>query len=125
MRYKIIAILIVCIFFTLSTLDTPEYVHFIKLDLPQHAIVSNILNMEIISKACNITFDNFISILENSIDSKEYFFPLIMLSDHLSPSVTVYCKSGLKYPNYRSAILIEENAGSEITKLVSISIIRS
>lgn len=129
MRLKIIAILVVCIFLTLSILDTPEYVHCINLDLPGsiglHATVFNILKVKIISKACNMARDNFISILENSIDNKEYFLPLILLYDHLSTFLTVCRNSDLKYPLHPITILIEENAVPEITKIIGISIIRS
>ncbi|MGA1839004.1 MAG: hypothetical protein ACMUIU_00115 [bacterium] len=126
MRLKIIAIFVVCIFFTLSILDTPEYVHCINLDLLDtsdlHVVVSNILKAEILSKFCDKTFENFISILENSIDNKEYFLSQIMLSDHIA---TIYGNSESEYPKHRFTFLFEENAVSEITKLIGISIIRS
>ena len=129
MRLKIIAIFVVCIFLNLSILDTPEYIHCINPDLPDsldlHLIVSNILKVEIISKASNMTFDNFISILENSIDSKEYFFPLKILLDYLSIFIKIYGNSDSEYPKHKFKILIKENAISEITKLIGISIIRS
>lgn len=129
MRLKIITIFVFCIFFTLSILDTPEYVHCINPDLPDsldlHVIVSNILKVEIISKACDMQFENFISILENSIDNKEYFLPLIMLSDHLSSFITIYGNNDSEHAKQIFKILIDENAVSEVTKLIGISIIRS
>ncbi|MGA1863974.1 MAG: hypothetical protein ACMUHX_02815 [bacterium] len=128
MRLKIIAIFVVCIFLTLSILDTPEYVHCINPDLPDsldlHLIVSNILNVKIISKAFDITFKNFISILENSLDDKEYFLPLIMLSDHLSSFISKNSNSYSEYPKQTFKILIDKNLVSEVTKLIGISIMR-
>ena len=129
MRLKIIAIVLVCIIFSLSILDSPEYVHCIHLDLPGsfglHAIVFNILKVQVISNVYYVTRDNFFSILENSLDNKEYFLPFILLSDHLS-SVLIGCQnSDPKHPAHPVTVFIEDNPVSKTQKLVGISIIRS
>ena len=129
MRLKTIAILLICIIFTLSILDSPEYIHCIHLDLPGalalHAIVFNILKVDIVSKCYYVTENNFFSILENSLDNKEFFLLLNFISCHLL-SVLIDCRNtDLENLSYTLTVFIENNTIATIPKLIGISIIRS
>lgn len=129
MRLRIIAILLVCIIFALCILDSPEYIHCIHLDLPVsfdlHKIVMNILKVDFVCKSYYVTWDNFFSILENSIDNKESFLPFILVADHLL-SVIIDCRNNdLESPAQPFPVFIEDNLIPKTLKLTGISIIRS
>ena len=129
MRLKIIAILLICIIFALSMLDSPEYIHSIHLDLSGsfdlHTIVTNILRVEFIFKDYYVTRDNFFSILENSIDNKESFLPFILITHHLSAVITDFQNTELKNPVLPFPVFTEDHPIRKTQKLVGISIIRS
>jgi len=126
---RIIAILLVCIILALSIIDSPEYIHCIHLDLPGsldlHAIVFDIIKVDIISKCSYEIRDSFFSILEDSLDHKESVISLFFLAYHLLSFLIGRRNTDLGDPALSLSVLVEQPLISNVPNLIGISVIRS
>lgn len=76
MRLKVVAIFLICIFLALSILDAPEYVRCMDVGICEflelHAHSVYILNLDVMRHHSHEARNNFFSILEDIVDSKEF-----------------------------------------------------
>ena len=75
LAFKVLAILLICLILSLSILDAPEYVRCTNVGMCEfldlHAHQANILKLNTIMRFYNTAKNNYSSILENLIISKE------------------------------------------------------
>jgi len=135
MRLRVLAIILVCLILMLSILDAPEYVRCTDtgicefLDL--HGHVADIQKSDILKHVSYIVINNFFSLLENSINSKELIQNFIIFcipdtrdSFKISCPLLIGQNKDLEKTNHITPFK-ENSLYSQNLKLVQISVIRS
>ncbi len=135
MNRKALKIFLVCLILVLSVLDAPEYIRCAHIGLCEflelNAHMSNSLKSDSINHHSRVGRDNFFSILENLIDSKELIKNLIIFYIPAILSLLEFSRIPIKREELYLrniellSLSIEKGMTSYTLKLLEISVILS